>query len=79
MQLDLKSPEPVTTQPVASSTKRTSTRAMNQRPQLTSLITLISVLASLMEPEAVVALANGAPNLDSDTLVQLLNESRIPQ
>ena len=45
--------------------------------RLRGLITHVSVLATLGEPEAVVALANGVPNLDDDTLVQFLYDSRV--
>ena len=37
----------------------------------------VSVLAALWEPEAVVALANGVPNLNDDTLVQFLYDSLV--
>jgi hypothetical protein len=34
------------------------------------------VLAALAEPEAAIALANGVPNVDDETLVRLLYDSR---
>jgi hypothetical protein len=37
----------------------------------------VSVLAALAEPEAVVARANGVPNLDDDTVVRFLYDSRL--
>lgn len=41
-----------------------------------SVLTHLGVLASLTEPEAAIALANGVPNLDDETLVRFLYDSR---
>ena len=45
--------------------------------RLRGVLTHLGVLAALGEPEAVVALANGVPNLDDDTLVGFLYDSRV--
>jgi hypothetical protein len=41
-----------------------------------AVLTHLGVLAALGEPEAVIALANGVPNLDDETLVRFLYDSR---
>ncbi len=77
MSLNVQHPDLITTQPAAPVARIAPTPATNVRTGFSSLITRIGVLASLMEPQAAVALANGVPNLDSDTLVRLLNESSL--
>jgi hypothetical protein len=44
--------------------------------RLGAVLTHLGVLAALTEPEALIALANGVPNLDDDTLVRFLYDSR---
>jgi hypothetical protein len=44
--------------------------------RLGALLNHLSVLAALAEPEAAVALANGVPNVDDETLVRFLYDSR---
>ena len=65
MQLNVKNREPIATEPTfATSTRTASAPAVERRTRLRSLITYVSVLARLMDPAAVVALANLVPNLD---------------
>ena len=62
----------------ARSRQATAPQAVRQHGgRLRGLLKHVSVLAALGEPEAVVALANGVPNLDDDTLVQFLYDSRV--
>ena len=55
---------------------------MAQRPgadghrPLGAVLTHLGVLAALTEPEAAIALANGVPNLDGETFVRFLYDSR---
>ena len=44
---------------------------------VSSLVTYVSALATLMTPEGVVALANGAPSQETEDLVRLVNERRL--
>jgi hypothetical protein len=44
--------------------------------RLGAVLTHLGVLAALTEPEAAIALANGVPNLDDETLVRFLYDSR---
>ena len=43
---------------------------------LGAVLTHLGVLASLTEPEAAIALSTGVPNLDDETLVRFLYDSR---
>jgi hypothetical protein len=51
-------------------------RGADGHRRLGAILTRLGVLASLTEPEAAIALANGVPNLDGETLVRFLYDSR---
>ena len=72
MQLDVRSPDRTTTTTSSAAPIPPSDADLHTR--LGSLMTYISALASLMSPEAVVALAYGVPSLDNGELVRFLNE-----
>ena len=49
----------------------------SRRPQWKTLLRHWSILLAMTNPEAVIALSYGVPNLDDDTLVRLLSEHRL--
>jgi hypothetical protein len=64
------------TEPDVSPTPTNSHHASDLHTRLSSLFAHASILASLTTPEAVIALAYGVPRLDTETMAQLLDESR---
>ena len=77
MQLDLRNPHPPTTEPTPPHEPTPSRSEPDLRERLDSLVTYVGALATLMSPEAAVALAYGVPSLETDELVRFLNERRL--
>jgi hypothetical protein len=57
-------------------TTQLNARGADGHRLLGAVLTHLGVAASLTEPEAAIALANGVPNLDDETLVRFLYDSR---
>ena len=74
MRQDVRSPQPTATP--------TSSNTSSPRPdtdlhtRLGSLVAYVRAVATMMSPEAAVALAYGVPSLETDELVRFLNERR---